>query len=251
MLRGSQPPNPLTDNRLREDIVKELDRRARSDTDQHGRRVRPSRSDLWELQVRLLDEAAAALDHRRIHLAPAVLAWHTRVDLRAIVQRADYEGGSSGPLIDLLRTGRDLPQKNGASPEAPSPAPPDVRSRPALPPQNRPRGDAGVRCAGPVLANVRATHANTPKSVGGPLADRVTPCPTPIGNGPSSTLESSYTTSSACLTTTRQASRYGDRPQPTRQPSNKRMARDFRDPGGRRANSGGSHAIGLASDGVR
>lgn len=77
MLCGSQPPNPLTDNRLREDIVKELDQRARSDTDQHGRRVRPSRSDLWELQVRLLDEAVAALDHRRIHLAPAVLAWHT------------------------------------------------------------------------------------------------------------------------------------------------------------------------------
>jgi hypothetical protein len=30
-----------------------------------------------------------------------------------------------------------------------------------------------------------------------------------------------------------------------------RMARDFRDPGGRRANSGGRHASGLASDGVR
>src|SRR5271156_3906057 len=43
MLCGSQPPNPLTDNRLREDIVKELDRRARSDTDQHGRRIRPPR----------------------------------------------------------------------------------------------------------------------------------------------------------------------------------------------------------------
>jgi hypothetical protein len=77
MLCGSQPLNPLTDNRIREDIVKELDQRARSDTDQHGRRVRPSRSDLWELQVRLHDEAVAALDHRRIHLAPAVLAWHT------------------------------------------------------------------------------------------------------------------------------------------------------------------------------
>jgi hypothetical protein len=38
---------------------------------------------------------------------------------------------------------------------------------------------------------------------------------------------------------------------PTRQPSNKRMARDFRDPGGRRANSGGRYASGLASDGVR
>ena len=36
-----------------------------------------------------------------------------------------------------------------------------------------------------------------------------------------------------------------------RQLSNKRMARDFRDPGGRRANSGGRHASGLASDGVR
>lgn len=114
MLRGSQPPNPLTDNRLREDIVKELDRRARSDTDQHNRRVRPSRSDLWELRVRLLDEAVAALDHRRIHLAPAVLAWHTRVDLRAILQRADYESGSSGVVIDLPRTGPDLPQMNEA-----------------------------------------------------------------------------------------------------------------------------------------
>ena len=55
------------------------------------------------------------------------------------------------------------------------------------------------------VANARATHADTPRSVGGRFADRVTPCPTPIGNG-------------ACLTTTRQASRYGDRPRPTRQP---------------------------------
>lgn len=42
-----------------------------------------------------------------------------------------------------------------------------------------------------------------------------------------------------------------DQPQPTGQPSSKRMARDFRDPRGRRANSGGSHASGPASDGVR
>ncbi len=55
------------------------------------------------------------------------------------------------------------------------------------------------------VANARATHADTPRSVGGRFADRVTPCPTPIGSG-------------ACLTTTRQASRYGDRPRPTRQP---------------------------------
>jgi hypothetical protein len=57
MLCGYQPPNPLTDNRLREDIVKELD------------------------------------------------------------QRADYESASSGVVTDLLRTGRDLRQKNtGAGP---------------------------------------------------------------------------------------------------------------------------------------
>src|ERR1700751_3792995 len=114
-----------------------------------------------------------------------------------------------------------------------------------------PRGPTDTTQSHGAVEAARATHADTPGSVEERFADRVTPCSMPIGNGPSSTLESSYTTSSSCSTTTSQASRYGDRPRPTRQPSNKRMARDFRDPGGRRANSGGRHASGLASDGVR
>ena len=114
-----------------------------------------------------------------------------------------------------------------------------------------PRGPTDTTQLRGAVAAARATHADTPRSVGERFADRVTPCLMPIGNGPSSTLESSYTTSSSCSTTTRQASRYGDRPRPTRQPSNRRIARDFRDPGGRRVNSGGRHASGLASEGVR
>jgi hypothetical protein len=228
MLCGSQPPNPLTDNRLREDIVKELDRRARSDTDQHGRRVRPSRSDLWELQVRLLDEAVAALGHRRIHLAPAVLAWHTsRRKMLKPSRRSSYgkDAVTAGPLLRIGSATNSVAHLGKFSGQRYSSAAPF---------------DCGKT---PLIPNTR--------SVGGRFADRVTPCLMPIRNGPSSSLESSYTTSSSCSTTTRQASRYGDRPRPTRQPSNKRMARDFRDRGGRRANSGGSHAGGSASDGVR
>jgi hypothetical protein len=78
----------------------------------------------------------------------------------------------------------------------------------------------------------------TRRGAGGRLADRVTACPTPIGNG-------------TCLTATRQASRYGHRRRPTPTTPNKKMARVFRDPGGRRVTSGGPHASGRASDGVR
>ena len=89
-----------------------------------------------------------------------------------------------------------------------------------------------------------------------PCGSRVTdgqpaPCPRPIGNGPSSTLErSSYTTSSACSTTTRQASRYGDRPRPIRQRQTKEK-RETLGPEGRRANSGRRSRRRLASGSVR
>src|SRR5271168_75659 len=112
MLRGSQPPNPLTDNRLREDIVKELDR------------------------------------------------------------RDDYESRSSGVVIDLLRTGRDLPQKNGASPEAPSPAPPDVRSRPALRPQNQPP-EPWPSLASPRYRTALALVIASPQAVSAPSPHRL------------------------------------------------------------------------------